>query len=349
MTTIRRYDNELPVSTPFDPLDDVLNWIRGLGSAGYASDILRHVHGFKSQHEIRESSRAMAMYSANACGLAEQAMHGPAETAFLPLYYSILNLSKIYVVLSGRRRLLSANQYHGASYNPSRKASRSLLTEEITLWKRGVLGLFYQALTGAPWTFKKHILSMRNAYPYVLGTQFEYEQAFNSPSPIQTVDVRLLKHRDKNDYDLRIKTEPSRHPNGDKRSHLKLLSGFSRDGKDESVFVLSTRSQPDEARARSVLLSGFRRFLLYEYDYRLGQVGLCTPLSNKTLLLPEELPIWLVFFHLSNVVRYNPEFLSRLMGLPSWPMLLALRKHAFFKFCLLFWSFLRQANVSLGA
>ena len=51
----------------------------------------------------------------------------------------------------------------------------------------------------------------------------------------------------------------------------------------------------------------------------------------------------LAFFHMSNVVRYNPEFLARLKDSRSWGLLLVLRNHAVLKFLKLFWENISQS------
>ena len=67
-----------------------------------------------------------------------------------------------------------------------------------------------------------------------------------------------------------------------------------------------------------------------------------TPICNKQLLLPEELPILLAFFHMSNVVRYNPEFLVRLEDSPEWGLLHVFSRQGIYRYLVLFWSFFNQ-------
>jgi len=66
------------------------------------------------------------------------------------------------------------------------------------------------------------------------------------------------------------------------------------------------------------------------------------PLSNCELLLPEELPLIIAFYHMSMVVRYNPDALRELSNSQFWPVLLVLRRHGIYRFLLLFYSFVTQ-------
>ena len=94
-----RYPTIRLVGSPLDPIEDLLCWISGLNSIGYNSDILMEFHNFKNNKEIKESAKLISLFSNNAVGLIEQAYAGPSEMSFLPLYYSILNLSKIYIII----------------------------------------------------------------------------------------------------------------------------------------------------------------------------------------------------------------------------------------------------------
>jgi hypothetical protein len=66
------------------------------------------------------------------------------------------------------------------------------------------------------------------------------------------------------------------------------------------------------------------------------------PIRCLTILLPEEMPIVIGFFYSSSITRYKPDFPARLRDSMYWPVFVALRKHALYKFLLLFTSFVRQ-------
>ena len=349
MEVIARYDRVKNVSSALDPVEDLLSWIDGLRSLGYTSDVLRTVHGMTHSAEIRESARLVGLFAKNAGSLANQAFSGMAEMAFLPLYYSILNLSKIMVVAGGLRRDLAVQRYHGASYDPERKRSQSLLTEVITLHPRGVFGLLYKRLTGANWLVTKRDISMGKVYPYVLGTSYEYEQMTGQPAPFQWAPVIFRQEGDS--HALRVNLTnlaDCSHPKRGVKSYLKIVSGFAEDPNTKGMYVCSIKNAASEADARTALLAGFRRYLLYELpNPSQNYPATMTPISNSQMMLPPEIPIWLCFFHMSSVVRYDPECLQRLSEDRCWPMLLSLRRHAFLGFCVLTWSSFHKTSFHL--
>ncbi len=68
---------------------------------------------------------------------------------------------------------------------------------------------------------------------------------------------------------------------------------------------------------------------------RLPRFAYRLPLSRARLLLPEEVPIFLAFFHLGSVVRYKPHFLDKVLDSPFHPFLLATERHVSAKIGLL--------------
>ena len=343
MSFISRYNDLMLVSTHLNPLEDITSWIAGLNSTGYISDILRTTHGISRTNEIRNCAKSISMYARNSLGLTEQAFSGPPEVSFLPLYYAILNLSKIYIVLSGQRAALQVNRWHGAVY-PTEKNSRDLLTERVILKQNGVLPLFYETLTGVRgWQEKK--LSLDEIYPYIHDVSYEYKHAYKKPPALQSIDISIGGNSS-DGYNLTALLVEDEHPNASDKKYLKILTGFQKDNSQKPTYVSQKVFQPTEDDARNLLTQSLKRYLLYDPmpDPLRGSMRTynLTPISNKKLLLPEEIPIWIAFFHLSNVVRYKPEFLAQLQDSVCWPILLTLRKHAFLKFLLLFWSYLHQ-------
>ena len=122
---------------------------------------------------------------------------------------------------------------------------------------------------------------------------------------------------------------------------LKVLRTFSKvpgaPGRFVGQPISSSSVEEDEVRKQ------LRTFLLY------SETGghPMTPVSGRDLLLPEELPIALLFFYMSSVTRYRPDFLDRLADSQFWPFLVTARSHALTKFLLLLWSFVHQENYSI--
>lgn len=143
---IFRYDNTDLIGSDLDPIEDILNLITTLKSNGYTSDLLREVHSFTGTAEISKTAKLIALHIDNAIGLSEQAFEGTPETSYLPLYYSTLNLSKVLLLLLGKRVDLERNRWHGAKYNES-EMTRSFLNERIEIKSNGTIPLIYKTLT----------------------------------------------------------------------------------------------------------------------------------------------------------------------------------------------------------
>jgi len=114
---------------------------------------------------------------------------------------------------------------------------------------------------------------------------------------------------------------------------------------------------------KSHLCEQMRLFLLYDTKSSLALrvssgsfhgesygefMGTYTPVSGSNLLLPEELPILLAFFHLSNVVRYAPERLLKLHDSKASAVLQSLIRQGAYRFIELFWSYLNKKTYILG-
>lgn len=341
MTEILRYDKCQGMWTPLDPLEDMASMICGVRSIGYTSDLLRVIHGMSDSEEIGNCAKSISHYVEGALGLMDQAYSGPPEVSFLPLYYMINGLSKVYIVLAGRRAQLleKENRYHGASW--TRKNSRKLFTEEVTLCKGGVLPLFYKALTGSKWNFNGKKLRVGDFYPCIHGISLEYALTEGKSPAFQAIRASIEECSSQR-FRVVLVLGESDHPRKGNPRYLKILEGFQRDPKEREKFVGKAITAPTESEARPLVLKDVKRHLLYELSSRQGPPVCHTVLSSSDLLLPEELPIWMAFFHLSNVVRYSPEFLYQVRDSKSWPMLLALRKHAVLRFLVLFYSYLHQ-------
>ena len=59
---------------------------------------------------------------------------------------------------------------------------------------------------------------------------------------------------------------------------------------------------------------------------------------------PEEINLFLAFFHLSGLVRYNPSLAYRLEDSRFWPMLLTFRRHGLLRALTLAWEFAHQSH-----
>ncbi len=139
------------------------------------------------------------------------------------------------------------------------------------------------------------------------------------------------------------------HPLTNRRRYLKIFTGLRSQPNQPERFASDKIMVSTDAEARARLLSHTKRHLLYQIvrDLFHNPIGIYTPLSAGPMELAEEIPIWLAFFHLSNVVRYKPDTLARIKDSAAWPMLLCLQRHALLRFLVIFWSFMQQRTIEL--
>jgi len=343
---IMRYDKNEIVHTTLDPLEDICSWIQGLRSKGYCDDILRNIHGFSNTREIKVASRAIATHAENSINLLNQAFCGPAKISFLPIYYSILNLAKICVIMGGYLHSLKSQPSHGASH--VHKTSHDLLTEEIKIRERGAIPLFYLVLTNERICTKETSVKMTDIFPYIQNISHEFITAYGREYGFVGIDLNI-EGDDKHGYNLiaTVLESVGTKERNISLKQLRVLIGFRPDPKKKNIFRTQKQGGPkNEARAK--LLKHVRRYLLKFQVDRSGRHYSITPLSSRKMLLPEEIPILLMFFHLSNVVRYNPEFLERLFDSKACALLLTAPKQCTLSFLELFWSYVNKANYKLG-
>jgi len=143
-------------------------------------------------------------------------------------------------------------------------------------------------------------------------------------------------------------------PSISEQRKYKILSGFQRKG---NVFVVPRQKSMLGANPIDALRTNLRSYLLYDSSITIqmpikvgtfhgttdtGFITTSTPVSGSNLLLPEEFPIILAFFHLSNVVRYAPDRLERLFDSQAAGMLETLIRQGSYRFLELFWNFMKK-------
>jgi hypothetical protein len=237
-------------------------------------------------------------------------------------------------------------RYHGVTYPPNKNQGTDFLKESVTLKKHGIFPIFYEVLTGQNWQFENKIIAMSEIYPFIINVSHEYVQAYSMPVGFQGVNI-WIDNISGNKYQLFGLLHESPHLNSGKLRCLKIFRGVknSKNTKNRIEGDIVSASSREEAEVK--LEKNIFRFLLYYSRDSSGNFTTYTPISGSNFLLPEEIPIWLAFFHLSNVVRYNPEAMEKITTSKAWPILLTLRHHSLHKYLQLFWSNFHQKNYML--
>lgn len=194
--------------------------------------------------------------------------------------------------------------------------------------------LFYQTLTGTR-IGANITLPLSEIYPYILDVSTEYELATGKPSPFALFHFLVITIG-KNQH-LRVTANLAAGHPIPKVNQLKALVGFKKDPGNSASYTSRAiaGTLPPQLRAH------IRPFLIY---HSLDGSPM-SRISGSHLLMPEEFPIALAFFHMSSVVRYKPDFLAKLKDSRYWPMLSILRRHALFKFLVTFWGFTHRRTL----
>ena len=370
---VYRYNEISRLSTTLDPLSDVISWIRGLRSTEYVMDLLREKHSLRRKQLLTKSARSISAHADIAINLIDQALSGDPRISYLPIYYAILNLSKILVVANGLVNDLEDQRHHGVYWSGQSTTAHSLFTDHITLSGSGTFPLLYQSLTGGLWPrvrkidkngdpyFTHHrIVQLRNIYPYIPSVSHEFSLAHGDADSNFSVFCHIVeKSQDTHYLDVQffnpgVGTEYS-------RREFRLLKGLIHRGDATYRSQYLANSTMDDAQ--SALLTDFPRYLLYDSynlfvqeviikartsEYYASLITSTTPRSTSDLLLPEEIPLFLVFFHLSNVVRYDPERIFRLFDSRCASLLESLVHHGVYRYMIITWSYLMQCSILLS-
>lgn len=345
-----RYTEFEDVTTELNPMEDAVDWLAGFESVSRLTKTLIKTRGI-SQDEAKSRAKRGTSFAKSAMDFIEDAKNARPHTALLPVYYAYLNLCKLMIACSDESHEVESGITHGVSYRVGQKNSQSLFTEAIWIRRNGVFPVLYRVLTGESIRFpkKKNFRSIRlgEVYARTSGLTAEYSMATGQK-------VSSLCYADAvSHYNI---------VQGETAGRCKITSVYGHPiptGTKLSAFPnwspQSTEPELWQSESRKVhtasdfdLSEVIRRQFFY-----MPVIGRSTPLtlfalSKGNLKFTEELPIFLVLYHLSSIVRYKPRFLNVIKNTDAWPLVLAARRHLLFKGILLTLSYILQKNVCIG-
>lgn len=348
---IFRHDKVITIGTDLDPIEDILNFITALKSKGFTSDLLKEVHGFVSATEIKRTTELISSHIDNALGLAKQGFDGPAETSFLPLYYSSLNLIKVYLLFLGQRVALENNRWHGAKYFED-GMTKQFLNEKIKILKNGAIPLIYTTISGKAIPKGGVEIKLEEIYSCISSIGAEYSTITKSSGGLLCLNANYIEDAGSGHYlKIDILDNASR-ANPPQPRKIKAFSGLQLVRPTGGVpYYTSRKIMGNPSAIQRKLLSSVKRYLLSDQQQGGGAFSnwiAVTPINGRQHVFNEELCILLAYFHLSNVVRYNPEHLYKLMDSKYWAIILGLRKHGFLRFLKLMWGNYNKASFDIG-
>ena len=337
-----RYPEAQAISSPLDPIDDMLVLLEYLTSEDYLISILTSRQGILRK-DAQNRAVQIIPHVRTATAFLQQSLQTQAELSFLPAYYGILNLMKVYILVGAYHMNLPAQRRHGATYPMEPRDSRNILTEHIVLKKKGAIPLFYRTIVGKALPASR--VSMAQVYPYVTSISAEYGLATGKRHMVMRFKAEWKPHKHR--PDKHIFTAKLMRPPGDTTLYtvrdFKALRQFKQDPTNKDIFIGRTFTG-NPSPTDSTFRAQFLPFMLYGFHTDTFDVPYC----SRRIYLPEELPIALLFFHVSNVVRYKPETLYKIRNSRFWPMLAAARQHSLLRMLVLAWSFLHNRNLVLS-
>ncbi|MGE0566464.1 MAG: YaaC family protein, partial [Bacteroidia bacterium] len=333
-----------------DPIEDMLNFMTSLKSKGFTSDLLRQKHGFTNNAEINRTTGLISLHVDNAIRLSEQGLNGSAQIAFLPLYYSTLNFLKVYLLFLGKRTELERNRWHGAKYSES-EMTRQFLNERIVIAERGTIPLAYRLLTGKAIPRIGVKITLEEIYSTISSIAAEYKTIANKQSNLIAHQIHLIEDP-QNGHHFKLTILDNYH-----RANPPLarqLKAFSRirlvQSANNSPHYVSVKMQGNFNTIKPRLLNLINRNLISDCLINSAQNNqwlTYSPVNGRAHVIPEELSILIAYFHLSNVIRYNPEHLDKLMDSKYWAIILGLRKHGFLRFLKLTWGNINKTSFDI--
>lgn len=339
---ISRYSAFEDAISELDRLEDALDLLSFLKAEDYVASQLQDSHS-KNTSTARKLAKRISAHAGMADQYARLSLVAPETTSFLPGYYSILNLAKCVSLCGAYHEEFNKNaQWHGATHNPKKKQSHSILTDEVRVRGGGALALFYQTITGTRIS-SDHYFMMRDIYCLIREVSSELVIA-NGTAKIpwlisfSAIDVSggvrvvaTVIGFDGAEFPGTVRTVPP-------------LKGFKKIPKKSGVFEKTFSATSGFTLAEEIRSCISPEFLIYHNEHNTSAFIEQKP----SLPLPEEFSIALAFFHLSSVCRYNPEFMEKLSTSKEWPMMLALKRQGLYRFILSVWSYFIQRNYVLS-
>jgi len=342
---LSRYPEDKIAVSGLDHLEDSLDVAAFLCATDFIVQNLIDHHG-KTEAQAKKLAPRIAAHAKMAGQYSELAIVSRPEVSFLPAYYAVLNIAKVYCLAGSFSNEFSAHtRWHGATYDAHGKASQSILTEKVRVRGGGALALFYKTLTGSA-IAGDHLFSMRDIYPVVHGIASELDVVTGKSSPRWGIQFSGERAGTK----IKLEAEVFTVDNNNKRQHYRgaarripAIQAFQKKPNANGFFrasVTDTGARSIDAVARDIVRTEFLGFRPEGcYDYCIEQ--------SSALPLTEEFAAALAFFHLSSVCRYNPELMLKFSSSRAWPMLLSLRRHTLSDCLQKCWSFIVKRNYHL--
>lgn len=211
-----------------------------------------------------------------------------------------------------------------------------LPSDVVTLRRTGALPLFYEILTGGDTIPDRTAVQMADVYPLIPGVSFEWSLARGAADRLAQLSFHTI---DIAPEEIRLGVGlASGHSTTPTLLEVPALAGLRPINEPEGEYESETTFASGTALG-TMLEKILDRRQLYHPQEGATRVPMVR-LAGLTVV--EELPLFLAFFHLGSVARYNPDFLHAIRSSRYWPVAAGLRTHGLYTFLLLSWSFIRD-------
>ena len=330
---IPRYLNVQTIKSSLNPFDDAVNLVSTLSSYDYLVELLTGIHNL-TLSDARQRVKLILPHVRVALNYAKHGIAAEEDIAFLLLYYAMLNMLKVYIIVGPYNNELETNRWHGATYSVNKKNSHNLFTEEITIKRGGAIPLFYKTICGNTIT-QEITLKISNLYSlsYEIGDEYKIVTGKQNSLRLFTYQETAVDGVLKpvlvfqgGGYNIRSVSALYNKPWTKLRGKVEFSGPQNISG----------------LRVEENIWQHINNFMIINPYH--GRISL-SPIFPNDIFLTEELVITLIFFHLSNVVRYKPEFMEKIKSSRYWPLVVAARTRLLYKSLLLLWSFIHKKTL----
>ena len=234
---------------------------------------------------------------------------------------------------------MEKNRWHGATYSEL-EMSKTFFNERIKIKSNGTIPLIYNCISGNIIPRSGFELKVSEIYSNIVSIGAEYDLASTKPCNLLG-HIARIERNNHSGHVLKVKVLSKHYMANppDPKSIPAFVNIKLKFDKATGQYL----SQPrfgDFDLVVAQYKSEINRYLISESLERMdiGELWVgYTPVGRSAFNLNEDMNIMLAFFHLSNIVRYNPQHLYKLLDSKYWPLMLGLRKHGFLRFIKLMW------------
>ncbi len=323
-----RYNKPNIITTRLDVLEETMNYLSFFKSLDFTEGILLNKHNIKNSTERKMLAKHIKEHISLSLDLAKQAFNSKEELSYLPLYYSCLNLIKAHLLFMNKRSDLNRNLRHGMSYN-EKQMGRDFFNEELYFYKKGAIPFYYQLISGQTIRSKERIkIKIQDLYTQIKDISAEYVLV-SSEKP-QRIELKgNLTKIGKEQY-IMLTNHSYTYGKLPSLRKVKSMKNF-RLGRNDS-FISKTPIKTQSEIDKFIDSNINKYYMSNYYCNNCKEFHLYTGVSGKKHVFNEELSIALAYFHLSNIIRYNPMHYRKLVDSKYNPLIIALIKNGYFTF-----------------